>query len=96
MPKMMANMGKSFSVLSPPFRSFLNDCTFEPNNGTTSLLPPPFFLDPEAMEEIQGMQEATQMPAFEMPDIAATLAKFSTGGSSSPQPAASGSSKKKQ
>ncbi|KAG0046077.1 hypothetical protein BGZ83_008726 [Gryganskiella cystojenkinii] len=51
-------------------------------------------MDPEAMQEMQGMQEATQMPAFEMPDIAATLAKFSTGGSSSPQPGAGG--KKKQ
>ncbi|KAF9349231.1 hypothetical protein BGX26_012433 [Mortierella sp. AD094] len=46
---------------------------------------------PEAMEEIQGMQDATQMPSFEMPDIAATLAKFSTGGGSSP----SSASKKK-
>ncbi|KAG0199311.1 hypothetical protein BGX28_007382 [Mortierella sp. GBA30] len=40
-------------------------------------------MDPEAMEEMQGMQDATQMPNFEMPDIAATLAKFSTGGASS-------------
>ncbi|KAG0316004.1 hypothetical protein BGZ99_007133 [Dissophora globulifera] len=48
-------------------------------------------MDPEAMEEIQGMQESTQMPAFEMPDIAATLAKFSTGNSG-----AAGSAKKKQ
>jgi hypothetical protein len=47
------------------------------------------------MEEIQGMQEATQMPAFEMPDIAATLAKYTTGGSSSPPPAAA-SGKKRQ
>jgi hypothetical protein len=49
------------------------------------------------MEEMQGMQEDMQMPSFEMPDISATLAKFSTGGasssSSSPQ-AASG--KKRQ
>ncbi|KAI1306745.1 hypothetical protein EDD11_004671 [Mortierella claussenii] len=52
-------------------------------------------MDPEAMEEMQGMQDATQMPNFEMPDIAATLAKFSTGGSSSSaQPTASG--KKRQ
>ncbi|KAG0310634.1 hypothetical protein BGZ97_012430 [Linnemannia gamsii] len=54
-------------------------------------------MDPEAMEEMQGMQEDMQMPSFEMPDISATLAKFSTGGasssSSSPQ-AASG--KKRQ
>ncbi|KAF9199551.1 hypothetical protein BGZ49_010312 [Haplosporangium sp. Z 27] len=49
-------------------------------------------MDPEAMEEMQGMQEATQMPNFEMPDIAATLAKYSTGGGSSPGPS---SSKKK-
>ncbi|KAF9097156.1 hypothetical protein BGX29_003866 [Mortierella sp. GBA35] len=40
-------------------------------------------MDPEAMEEMQGMQDAAQMPNFEMPDIAATLAKFSTGASSS-------------
>lgn len=48
-------------------------------------------IDPEAMEEMQG-QEVPQMPNFEMPDIAATLAKFSTGGGS-PQPS---SSKKRQ
>ncbi|KAF9214821.1 hypothetical protein BGZ59_002881 [Podila verticillata] len=48
-------------------------------------------MDPEAMEEMQG-QDAPQMPNFEMPDIAATLAKFSTGGGS-PQPS---SSKKRQ
>ncbi|KAF9324433.1 hypothetical protein BG006_000526 [Podila minutissima] len=48
-------------------------------------------MDPEAMEEMQG-QEVPQMPNFEMPDIAATLAKFSTGGGS-PQPS---SSKKRQ
>ncbi|KAF8937544.1 hypothetical protein EDD21DRAFT_367419 [Dissophora ornata] len=53
-------------------------------------------MDPEAMEEIQGMQDATQMPNFEMPDIAATLAKFSTGGGSSSQAAAQGSSGKKR
>ncbi|KAF9115294.1 hypothetical protein BGX27_008296 [Mortierella sp. AM989] len=41
-------------------------------------------MDPEALEEIQGMQDSTQMPSFEMPDISATLAKFSTGGGSSP------------
>ncbi|GJJ72133.1 ER membrane protein complex subunit 7 [Entomortierella parvispora] len=51
-------------------------------------------MDPEAMQEMQGMQEAAQMPAFEMPDISASLAKFSTGGSSSAQPAA-GSAKKR-
>ncbi|KAF9436412.1 hypothetical protein BGZ76_004046 [Entomortierella beljakovae] len=38
-------------------------------------------MDSEAMDEIQGMQDAAQMPNFEMPDIAATLAKFSTGNS---------------
>ncbi|KAG0014094.1 hypothetical protein BGZ80_010655 [Entomortierella chlamydospora] len=48
-------------------------------------------MDPEAMEEMQGMQDAAQMPNFEMPDISATLAKFSTGGGSSP----SSASKKK-
>ncbi|KAG0365482.1 hypothetical protein BC939DRAFT_470784 [Gamsiella multidivaricata] len=54
-------------------------------------------MDSEAMEEMQGMQEATQMPNFEMPDIAATLAKFSTGGgSTSSQPAIQGSSTKKR
>ncbi|KAF9575462.1 hypothetical protein EC968_003067 [Mortierella alpina] len=52
-------------------------------------------MDPEAMEEMQGMQEATQMPAFEMPDISATLAKFSTGGASSAAQQTS-SGKKKQ
>ncbi|KAF9946351.1 hypothetical protein BGZ65_009808, partial [Modicella reniformis] len=52
-------------------------------------------MDPAAMEEMQGMQEAAQMPSFEMPDIAATLAKFSTGGAS-PQAAVQGSSGKKR
>lgn len=37
-------------------------------------------IDPEAMQEAQGMQEAVQMPNFEMPDFAEALAKFSTGG----------------
>ncbi|KAF9910600.1 hypothetical protein EC991_006159 [Linnemannia zychae] len=50
-------------------------------------------MDTEQMEEIQGMQEDMQMPSFEMPDISATLAKFTTGQSSSPQIA---SGKKKQ
>ncbi|KAG0338109.1 hypothetical protein BG004_007351 [Podila humilis] len=50
-------------------------------------------MDPEAMEEMQAQGGAPEMPTFEMPDIAATLAKFSTGGSS-PQP--SSSSKKRQ
>ncbi|ORZ18426.1 hypothetical protein BCR41DRAFT_395679 [Lobosporangium transversale] len=50
-------------------------------------------MDPEAMQEMQGMQDAAQMPNFEMPDIAATLAKFSTGNSGSSSPA---SAKKKQ
>ncbi|CAO3574288.1 unnamed protein product [Mortierella alpina] len=55
-------------------------------------------MDPEAMEEMQGMQEATQMPTFEMPDISATLAKFSTGGASSASSSAqqSSSGKKRQ
>ncbi|KAG9064193.1 hypothetical protein KI688_003381 [Linnemannia hyalina] len=40
-------------------------------------------MDSEAMEEMQGMQDDMKMPSFEMPDISATLAKFSTGGASS-------------
>ncbi|KAF9933439.1 hypothetical protein FBU30_005473 [Linnemannia zychae] len=50
-------------------------------------------MDAEAMQEMQGMQDDMQMPSFEMPDISATLAKFSTGASSSPQLS---SGKKKQ
>ncbi|KAF9430688.1 hypothetical protein BGZ94_004904 [Podila epigama] len=49
-------------------------------------------MDPEAMEELQG-QDAPQMPNFEMPDLAETLAKFSTGGGSQQSTL---SSKKKQ
>ncbi|KAF9183664.1 hypothetical protein BGZ51_003867 [Haplosporangium sp. Z 767] len=52
-------------------------------------------MDPEAMQEMQGMQEAAQMPSFEMPDISATLAKFSTGGAGSSNAQAT-SGKKKQ
>ncbi|KAG0234650.1 hypothetical protein BGX31_004498 [Mortierella sp. GBA43] len=52
-------------------------------------------MDPAALEEMQGMQDATQMPSFEMPDISATLAKFSAGGAS-PQAAAQGSAKPKR
>ncbi|KAG0260438.1 hypothetical protein BG011_001909 [Mortierella polycephala] len=53
-------------------------------------------MDPEAMQEMQGMQDAAQMPSFEMPDISATLAKFSTGGGGSSGSQAATSGKKKQ
>ncbi|KAG0296469.1 hypothetical protein BGZ96_009422 [Linnemannia gamsii] len=53
-------------------------------------------MDPEAMEEMQGMQDDMQMPSFEMPDISATLAKFSTGGASSSSSPKAVSGKKKQ
>ncbi|KAG0380111.1 hypothetical protein BGX24_010141 [Mortierella sp. AD032] len=52
-------------------------------------------MDAEQMEEMQGMQEDMQMPSFEMPDISATLAKFTTGASTSSSPQI-GSGKKKQ
>ncbi|KAF9131363.1 hypothetical protein BGW39_001871 [Mortierella sp. 14UC] len=51
-------------------------------------------MDAEQMDEMQGMQEDMQMPSFEMPDISATLAKFTTGASSSSPQIASG--KKRQ
>lgn len=63
---------------------------------------PPFYsstviqIDAESMEEMQGMQEDMQMPSFEMPDISATLAKFSTGGSSGSSSPQVTSGKKRQ
>ncbi|KAK3835181.1 MAG: hypothetical protein JOS17DRAFT_736464 [Linnemannia elongata] len=53
-------------------------------------------MDAESMEEMQGMQEDMQMPSFEMPDISATLAKFSTGGSSGSSSPQVTSGKKRQ
>ncbi|KAG0241811.1 ER membrane protein complex subunit 7 [Actinomortierella wolfii] len=40
-------------------------------------------MDPQAMEEMQEFQ--SQAPNFEMPDISATLAKFSAGSSNAPK-----------
>ncbi|OAQ33095.1 hypothetical protein K457DRAFT_107346 [Linnemannia elongata AG-77] len=53
-------------------------------------------MDAEQMEEMQGMQDDMQMPSFEMPDISATLAKFSTGGASSSSSPQVTSGKKRQ
>jgi len=53
-------------------------------------------MDAESMQEMQGMQEDMQMPSFEMPDISATLAKFSTGGASSSSSPQIASGKKRQ
>ncbi|KAF9155100.1 ER membrane protein complex subunit 7 [Linnemannia schmuckeri] len=53
-------------------------------------------MDAESMQEMQGMQEDMQMPSFEMPDISATLAKFSTGGASSSSSPQTASGKKRQ
>ncbi|KAF9585968.1 hypothetical protein BGW38_010736 [Lunasporangiospora selenospora] len=50
-------------------------------------------MDPEAMQEMQEMQGST--PNFEMPDLAATLAKFSAGGAS-PAAGSAGAGKKRQ
>jgi hypothetical protein len=48
------------------------------------------------MQEMQGMQDDMQMPSFEMPDISATLAKFTTGASSSSTSPQIASGKKRQ
>ncbi|KAF9141460.1 ER membrane protein complex subunit 7 [Mortierella sp. GBA39] len=53
-------------------------------------------MDSEAMEEMQGMQDDMKMPSFEMPDLSATLAKFSTGGASSSSSPQVTSGKKRQ
>jgi hypothetical protein len=54
----------------------------------------PSFIDPEAMQEVQGMHDS--VPSFEMPDIAETLAKFTTGGGGAAAASAGSSQAKKR